>query len=86
MREKLKPAIPLTSEPSNADPMSVILGMRDMMALKEYVQVAKLEAVQETLTELAPIREHIVEVDIKADRALTETKILQQSSRWDLRS
>ena len=53
MRERLKkPVDHPTSEPSNADLMSVILGMRDMMALKEDVQVAKLETVQEIRTEL----------------------------------
>ena len=82
MRERLKkPVDHPTSEPSNADLMSVILGMRDMMALKEDVQVAKLETVQEIRTELAPIREHIADVEAKADRAVEDTKRALQETK-----
>ena len=62
--------------------MSVILGMRDMMALKEDVQVAKLETVQEIRTELAPIREHIADVEAKADLAVEDTtRALQETKQ-----
>ena len=56
--------------------MTVILGMREQMALKADIEVAKLETVKEIRAELAPIRAHVAEVETKANQALTETKVL----------
>ena len=74
LRQHLNSTPPL--EPSNADLMTVILGMREQMALKADIEVAKLETVKEIRAELAPIRAHVAEVETKANQALTETKVL----------
>ena len=56
--------------------MSVILGMREQMALKADIEVAKLETVKEIRAELGPIRAQVAEVDSKATQALTESRVL----------
>ena len=47
--------------------------MRQQMALKANIKVAKLETVKEIRAEPVRIRAHIAEVDAKADQALIET-------------
>ncbi len=65
-----------SGEPTKADLMNAIIGMKEQMALKEDIEVAKLETVKEIRSEIAPLRESIAEVDTKAVRALDETKML----------
>ena len=69
------------SEPSNADLMNIILGMREQMALKEDIHVAIFETFHELRAELDPICAHIAEVDAKASQALYKTKVLNDQLR-----
>ena len=66
----------VSGEPTNSDLMHAIIGMKEQMALKEDIEVAKLETVKEIRSEIAPLRESTAEVDTKAVRALDETKML----------
>ena len=74
LREKIVSAP--VNEPSNADLMTVILGMREQMALKEDIHVVKFETFHELRAELDPICAHIAEVDAKASQSLYETQVL----------
>ena len=74
LRDKFRGIPPL--EPTNADLMTVILGMREQLALKADIEVAKFETVKEIRAELGPIRAQVAEVDSKATQALTETQVL----------
>ena len=67
-----------SGEPTNSDLMNAIIGMKEQMALKEDIEVAKLETVKEIRSEIAPLRESIADVDTKAAQALDETKMLHQ--------
>ncbi len=52
--------------------------MKEQMAIKENIEVAKLETAKEIRSEIAPLRESIADVDTKAAQALDETKMLHQ--------
>jgi len=64
------------AEPSNSDIMRAIKGIKETMVLKDDLHVTQLETVKGFRAELAPLKQYISEVDVKATQALTETKDL----------
>ena len=64
------------TEPPNQDLMNAIRQMSGKMALKEDVEVAKLETVKIFREELEPVKAHVALIDANAIKALDETKAL----------
>ncbi len=66
------------TEPSNQDLMNAIQQMSGKMALKEDVEVAKLETVKILRQEIEPVKAHMESLETNVSQALDETKMLNE--------
>ncbi len=64
------------AEPKIADVLRAIQGLTEKVALKEDLQVAKLETIKEVRSEIAPIHAHVAQIEANTAKALDETKAL----------